>query len=83
MNKFDDSYWGIAVSDDQQLAESHWQEEEDRINLERLQDRLDRYVAVFAASSEYQGMDYNELVNLAMEAIKSVDYAAIREVHGR
>ncbi len=71
-----------ADSGEQLLQERHWQAEEDRINMERLQDRLDRYVASFAASMDCRGLGYKELVSLALEAIKAVDDAAKREVLG-
>ncbi len=70
----------LASKLSQDSEESFWQAEEDRIDLERLQDRMDRYVAAFSASKEWAGLDYEQLAKSALSAIRSIDEVAKREV---
>ncbi len=78
---FDDSRWRNDCEDDsndQLLQESHWQAQD----LERLQDRLDRYVATMIASPSFEGAAHDTIMELALFAIKKVDEAAKREILG-
>lgn len=65
--------YDVELDDGQRQVEEFWQSEEDERRRERLQDRVDRYVAAMLGSGQCCGFTPKQLVDDAMVFIKAVD----------